>query len=46
MDKKPEKNSSQEIYDKLHTNDKRKYPGENIDFNDPYYRISGSITDG
>ncbi|CAG8573924.1 9805_t:CDS:2 [Acaulospora morrowiae] len=46
MNKKPERNSSQKIYGKLHTDDKRKYAGDNIDFNDPYYRISGSITDG
>ncbi|CAG8446468.1 5963_t:CDS:2 [Acaulospora morrowiae] len=46
MDNKPERKSRLELYNNLHKKNDRKYPGDNINFMDSHYLISGGITDG
>ncbi|CAG8446482.1 5964_t:CDS:2 [Acaulospora morrowiae] len=44
--KKPERESKDELYNDLHKKKNRKYAGDYIDVNDQSYRISGDINDG
>ncbi|CAG8587276.1 8754_t:CDS:2 [Acaulospora morrowiae] len=46
MNNKPERRDRRYLYKNLHRKDNRKYPGDNINLNNLYYRISGGITDG
>ncbi|CAG8783325.1 6088_t:CDS:2, partial [Acaulospora morrowiae] len=46
QDKKPERNNSQELFNRLHVKENKKYPGDAINPRNDYYCVYGGITDG